>query len=232
MLRCQKVIPLKPDVALSTHYEILLSIYDDVGHLIPAREFVRTAELYNRMQTVDRWVVGHMLDWMVENKAAMEVMGSLCINLSGHSLNDEELLEFIYDRMSQKKSPLEKVCFEITEASAISNINDVADFMTELKETGCRFCLGSFGAGMSSYQFLKSLPVDMIKIDGSFTKDLAKNAADRAIVNSMTEMVHLMGREVVASQVEDKASLEILKSMGVDYAQGYCIEKPRLINSF
>ncbi|MCP5209519.1 MAG: DUF1631 family protein [Hahellaceae bacterium] len=232
LLRCQKVIPLKPDVALSTHYEILLSIYDDVGHLIPAREFVRTAELYNRMQTVDRWVVGHMLDWMVENKAAMEVMGSLCINLSGHSLNDEELLEFIYDRMSQKKSPLEKVCFEITEASAISNINDVADFMTELKETGCRFCLGSFGAGMSSYQFLKSLPVDMIKIDGSFTKDLAKNAADRAIVNSMTEMVHLMGREVVASQVEDKASLEILKSMGVDYAQGYCIEKPRLINSF
>ncbi|MCG8613984.1 MAG: DUF1631 family protein [Pseudomonadales bacterium] len=232
LLRCQKIIPLQSSASLGTQHEILLSIYDDKGHLIPATEFVRTAEHYNRMQAVDRWVVGHMLDWMDNNPAALKSMGQVCINLSGNSLNDEELLEFVFDRLSERNSPMEKVCFEITEAAAISNISDVVDFMNELKETGCQFCLGNFGAGMSSYHYLKSLPVDRIKIDGSFIKDLAKTESDQAMVRSMTEMVHFMGKEVIASQVEDRQSLELLTAMGVDYAQGYCIEKPRLITSF
>ncbi|UZE95719.1 DUF1631 family protein [Alkalimarinus alittae] len=232
LLRCQKIIPLQSETRVKTHYEILLSVYDDKGHLIPAYEFVRTAEKYNRMQAVDRWVVGHMLDWMTQHKAALESMGGISINLSGHSLNDEELLEFIYHRLSEHDAPIEKLWFEITEAAAISNIHSVAEFMNELKEIGCHFCLGNFGAGMSSYHFLKELPVDMIKIDGTFIKNLTTDAGDRAMVRSMTEVVHFMGKELVATQVEDMQCLDLLTSLGVDYAQGYVIEKPRLINNF
>ncbi|MCP5161346.1 MAG: DUF1631 family protein [Hahellaceae bacterium] len=232
LLRCQKIIPLQPDTRVGTQYEILLSIYDDRGQLIPAGEFVRTAEKYNRMQAVDRWVVGYVLDWMAMHQNELNLMGGISINLSGHSLNDAELLEFIYDRLSMRNAPLEKLWFEITEAAAIANVADVAEFMSELKEIGCRFCLGNFGAGMSSYQFLKELPVDMIKIDGTFVKDLATDENDRAMVRSMAEMVHFMGKEIIAAQVEDKHSLEALKTLGVDYAQGYVIERPRLISSF
>ncbi len=232
LLRCQKIIPLQSETRLKTQYEILLSVYDDRGHLIPAYEFVRTAEKYNRMQAVDRWVVGHMLDWMSQHQTTLDAMGGICINLSGHSLNDEELLEFIYHRLSKNDAPIEKLWFEITEAAAISNIHSVADFMRELKEIGCHFCLGNFGAGMSSYHYLKELPVDMIKIDGTFTKDLASDEGDRAMVRSMTEMVHFMGKELIATQVEDRQCLDILTALGVDYAQGYLIEKPRLISNF
>ena len=232
LLRCQKIIPLQSETRVKTHYEILLSVYDDRGHLIPAYEFVRTAEKYNRMQAVDRWVVGHMLDWMTQHKAALDAMGGISINLSGHSLNDEELLEFIYHRLSEHDAPIEKLWFEITEAAAISNIHSVAEFMNELKEIGCHFCLGNFGAGMSSYHFLKELPVDMIKIDGTFIKNLTTDDGDRAMVRSMTEMVHFMGKELVATQVEDMQCLDLLTSLGVDYAQGYVIEKPRLISNF
>ncbi len=231
LLRCQKILPLHQECLWSTHYEILLSVYDDKGHLIPASEFVRTAELYNRMQTVDRWVVGHMLDWMAENEAALGRMGGVSINLSGHSLNDENLLEYVYDKLSRKESPIEKICFEITDASAISNLSDVADFIKELKETGCRFSLGNFGAGAASHNLLKMLPVDVIKIDGSFIQELAKSTSDQAMVRSMAEMAHLMGKEVIACQVEDKSVLEMLKNLGLDYAQGFGIEKPRLISA-
>lgn len=232
LLRCQKIIPLQPETNLKTHYEILLSVYDDKGHLIPAYEFVRTAEKYNRMQAVDRWVVGHMLDWMSQHKSTLDAMGGISINLSGHSLNDEELLEFIYHRLSEHDAPIEKLWFEITEAAAISNVHSVAEFMNELKEIGCRFCLGNFGAGMSSYHYLKELPVDMIKIDGTFIKNLTSDSGDQAMVRSMTEMVHFMGKELVATQVEDMQCLELLTTLGVDYAQGYVIEKPRLISNF
>ncbi len=103
--------------------------------------------------------------------------------------------------------------------------------MNELKDIGCHFCLGNFGAGMSSYHFLKELPVDMIKIDGSFVKALATDESDCAMVRSMTEMVHFMGKELVATQVEDKQCIDILTNLGVDYAQGYAIEKPRLLGN-
>ncbi|PID41670.1 MAG: hypothetical protein CSB48_13550 [Proteobacteria bacterium] len=231
LIRCQKIIPLRLHSKINTHYEILLSVYDDSGHLIPANEFVRTAELYGRMQTVDRWVVGYMMDWMYENRVAFGRMGGISINLSGHSLNDDSLLEFIYDKLSERKVPLEKVCFEITDTSTIANIADVADFMQELRETGCSFSLGKFGAGLSSYQLVKSLPVDLIKIDGSFIKSLPDSPGDQAIVRSMTEMAHFMGKEVIACQVEDKTSLDLLKAIGLDYAQGFLIEKPQLINT-
>ena len=227
LLRSQKIIPLKQDTHLGMHHEILLSIYDEQGHLIPVGDFIRAAEGYKRMQEVDRWVVGRMLDWLVDNRHKISQIGGISINLSGHSLNDESLLEFIFERLTKYDCPLEKVTFEITEAAAIANLYDVSDFISELQEYGCRFCLGHYGTGMVSYQFLKELPVDMIKLDGSFIRELTKDHNDQMMVKSMAEMAHYLKREVVAPLVETKEELEILKQLGVDYAQGFFIERPK-----
>lgn len=231
LLRCQKIISLHPDTSMSTQYEVLISMYDDSGNLITAAEFVRMAERYNRMQAVDRWVVGHMLDWLRDASPDKAHLGGVCINLSGYSLNDESLLEFIYDKLSQKDAPIERLWFEITEAAAINNLQGVAEFIEEMKELGCRFCLGNFGSGPTSYQYMRSLPVDLIKLDGAFVQQVASSETDHAMVRSMVDMAHYMKREVIASQVETREALEALRLLGVDYAQGYVIEKPRLLSS-
>ena len=131
--------------------------------------------------------------------------------------------------MSHSDAPLDKLWFEITEAAAISNLHDVADFISEMKEIGCRFCLGNFGSGAYTYHFLRALPVDLIKVDGSFIKELVRDQNDQAMVKSMAEMVHFMGKELIANQVEDKQTLDFLVTMGVDYAQGSYIERAKLI---
>ncbi|UDL05584.1 DUF1631 family protein [Marinobacter sp. CA1] len=230
LLRCQKIIPLHPGARMGAQYEVLISMYDDAGNLITGSDFVRAAERYNRMQAVDRWVVGHMLDWLRESDVRAEQLGGVCINLSGYSLNDESLLEFIYDKLSQKDAPIERLWFEITEAAAINDLPGVAEFIREMKELGCRFCLGNFGSGPNSYQLLRSLPVDLIKLDGAFTSQVTSSQTDRAIVASMVEMAHYMKREVIATQVESREILDGLRQLGVDYAQGYVIEKPRLLD--
>ncbi|MDX1552504.1 MAG: DUF1631 family protein [Marinobacter sp.] len=231
LLRCQKIIPLHPHTTMAPQYEILISMYDDTGNLITGKDFVRMAERYDRMQAVDRWVVGQMLDWLREKAPDPEHLGGICINLSGHSLNDQLLMEFIYDKLSQKDAPIERIWFEITEASAINDIQGISEFIEEMKELGCRFCLGDFGSGPTSFQFMRSLPVDFIKLDSAFTSQLDTSETDRAMVKSMVDMAHYMKREVIASQVETRAVLDMLTSLGVDYAQGFIIEKPRLLTS-
>ncbi|MBY6195202.1 DUF1631 family protein [Marinobacter nauticus] len=231
LLRCQKIIPLHASTRMAAQYEILISMYDDSGQLITGQDFVRMAERYDRMQAVDRWVVGHMLDWLRDQSPDPRHVGGVCINLSGYSLNDQSLLEFIYEKLSEKDAPIERLWFELTEASAIHDLQSVADFMLEMKELGCRFCLGNFGSGPSSFQFMRSLPVDLIKIDSAFTGQLAVNQTDQAMVRSMVDMAHYMEREVIASQVESREVLDMLRQLGVDYAQGFVVEKPRLLTS-
>ncbi|MDI9244129.1 DUF1631 family protein [Marinobacter sp. CHS3-4] len=231
LLRCQKMIPLHADTKMSPQYEILISMYDDTGNLITGKDFVRMAERYDRMQAVDRWVVGYVLDWLRDKAPDPDHMGGICINLSGHSLNDQSLMEFIYDKLSQKDAPIERLWFEITEASAINDLQSISEFVEEMKELGCRFCLGDFGTGPTSFQFLRSLPVDLIKLDSAFTRELDKSETDRAMVKSMIDMAHYMKREVIASQVETRSVLDMLTNLGADYAQGFVIEKPRLLSS-
>jgi diguanylate cyclase (GGDEF)-like protein len=231
LLRCQKIIPLHAKASMAAQYEVLISMYDDEGTLITGRDFVRMAERYDRMQAVDRWVVGHMLDWLREQAPDPRHFGGVCINLSGYSMNDQSLLEFIYEKLSEKDAPIERLWFELTEASAINDVQSVADFIVEMKELGCRFCLGNFGSGPSSFEFMRSLPVDLIKIDSAFTGQLSTSETDRAMVRSMVDMAHYMHREVIASQVESRDVLDMLRQLGVDYAQGFVIEKPRLLDS-
>jgi diguanylate cyclase (GGDEF)-like protein len=231
LLRCQKIIPLHAHATMAAQYEVLISMYDDEGNLITGRDFVRMAERYDRMQAVDRWVVGHMLDWLRDKAPDPRHFGGVCINLSGYSLNDQTLLEFIYEKLSEKDAPIERLWFELTEASAINDVQSVADFILEMKELGCRFCLGNFGSGPSSFELMRSLPVDLIKIDNAFTGQLSTSETDRAMVRSMVDMAHYMKREVIASQVESRDVLDMLRQLGVDYAQGFVIEKPRLLDS-
>lgn len=231
LLRCQKIIPLHSRAAMTPQYEVLISMYDNEGNLVTGTEFVRMAERYDRMQVVDRWVVGHMLDWLRDHDPDPEHLGGLCINLSGYSLNDETLLEFIYEKLSGKDAPIERLWFEITEAAAITDLDKVAEFMMEMKELGCRFCLGNFGSGPVSHHFLRVLPVDLIKLDGAFSEQIRTSQTDQAMVRTMADMAHYMGREVIASRVETRETLEALRQLGVDYAQGFIVEKPRLLDS-
>lgn len=234
LLRCQKIIPLHKNARLSAQFEVLISMYDDQGNLITAADFVRMAERYNRMQSVDRWVVGYMLDWLRDHSnrdSGDKGRPGYCINLSGYSLNDESLLEFIYSKLSEKDAPIERLWFEITEAAAIQDVNSVAEFIGEMQELGCRFCLGNFGAGPTSYQYMRSLPVDMVKLDGAFVGQIDDSTTDQALVRSMVEMAHYLNREVIATHIESREALDMLRKLGVDYGQGYVIEKPRLLDS-
>jgi EAL domain-containing protein (putative c-di-GMP-specific phosphodiesterase class I) len=199
--------------------------------MITGQDFVNMAERYDRMQLVDRWVVGHMLDWLRDKAPDPGQIAGVCINLSGHSLNDQSLLEFIYEKLSEKDAPIERLWFELTEASAIQDLQAVAEFMAEMQELGCRFCLANFGSGPGSFEFMRSLPVDLIKIDSAFTGQVDTSQTDQAMVKSMVDMAHYMKREVIASKVESRPVLDVLKRLGVDYAQGFLIEKPRLLNS-
>ncbi|PPK50014.1 DUF1631 family protein [Marinobacter persicus] len=231
LLRCQKIIPLHQKTKMPAQYEVLISMYDDNGQMITGQDFVNMAERYDRMQLVDRWVVGHMLDWLRDKAPDPGQIAGVCINLSGHSLNDQSLLEFIYEKLSEKDAPIERLWFELTEASAIQDLQAVSEFMAEMQELGCRFCLANFGSGPGSFEFMRSLPVDLIKIDSAFTGQVDSSQTDQAMVKSMVDMAHYMKREVIASKVESRPALDVLKHLGVDYAQGFLIEKPRLLNS-
>jgi EAL domain-containing protein (putative c-di-GMP-specific phosphodiesterase class I) len=172
-----------------------------------------------------------MLDWLRVQAPDPRHLGGVCINLSGYSLNDQSLLEYIYEKLSEKDAPIERLWFEITEASAINDVQAVAEFIIEMKELGCKFCLGNFGSGPSSFEFMRSLPVDLIRIDSAFTSQLNTSETDRAMVQSMVDMAHYMDREVMAGQVESRDVLDTLRQLGVDYAQGFVVEKPRSLDS-
>lgn len=156
----------------------------------------------------------------------------LCaINLSGPSLGDQDLLEVILEKFNDTGMSAEKICFEITETAAISNLRNATRFMGRLRERGCQFALDDFGSGLSSFGYLKTLPVDYLKIDGVFVKDIVEDPIDRAMVSSINEIGHVMGKKTIAEFVENEAVLERLVAIGVDYAQGYGVGRPHPIEN-
>lgn len=225
LLRCQRIEATVSGDALPA-YEVLISIPTDEGELLPPAEFMQAAERYNRMHAVDRWVVSNVLRWMHANPVALNRLDHLSINLSGHSLNDTTLLEFLFEMFQLYPVPRDRICFEVTETAAIANLEDAADFIRELQGLGCRFSLDDFGSGLASYGHLKHLPVDYIKIDGSFIRGVAEDPADLALVRSINEMGHLMGKKTIAEYVENEEIRKLMAEIGVDYVQGYGVEKP------
>ncbi|MFN3713183.1 MAG: DUF1631 family protein [Alcanivoracaceae bacterium] len=230
LLRCQRIESTIANGTLPA-YEVLISISGKDGEIVPPAEFMHAAERYNRMHAVDRWVVSNVLRWMHSNPEVVAGLDHLSINLSGHSLNDNTLLEFLLDMFRRYPVSRQQVCFEVTETAAISNLDEAADFIRELQGLGCRFSLDDFGSGLASYGHLKHLPVDYIKIDGSFIRDVADDPADLALVRSINEMGHLMGKRTIAEYVENDRIRELMAEIGVDYVQGFGVEKPRPLDS-
>ena len=227
-LRYQPIVPILEDGYGAPHHsEILLGVTDDEGNPVSPEAFILAAERYNRMPTIDRWVIRHAFQWIVTHTDKLDTLGGCAINLSGNSLNDEDFKAFILEEIRTTGVPTERICFEVTETAGIDNLSSAATFILAIKETGCSFSLDDFGSGMSSYGYLKNLPVDFLKIDGAFVRELDKNPEDYAVVKSITEIGHFMGKKIIAEYVESEAILEKLREIGVDYAQGYIIDKPQ-----
>jgi EAL domain-containing protein (putative c-di-GMP-specific phosphodiesterase class I) len=176
-------------------------------------------------------VVERVFDWMATHRDDLEKFQGFAINVSGHSLNDETFSDFVLDQFARTQAPTDKVCFEITETAAIANLDNARDFMSRMKILGCRFSLDDFGTGLSSYSYLRNLPVDYLKIDGVFVKDIVEHPGDYAVVRSMNEIGHFLGKQTIAECVESSAVLDRLREIGVDFVQGYHIGKPCRLES-
>jgi diguanylate cyclase (GGDEF)-like protein/PAS domain S-box-containing protein len=226
-LYCQTIAPMNGDQA--KHGEVLLRLEDEDGKLVPPMAFLPAAERYNLMPAIDRWVIGAALAAIGEHLRQQQDQRSLMcnINLSGASLGEQGLQDYIYEQLALHQVPPETICFEITESVAISNLERAATFMHALRRKGCRFALDDFGSGLSSFAYLKTLPVDYLKIDGVFVKDVAHDPVARAMVQAIHTVGHVMGIKTVAEYVENDQILATIREIGVDYAQGYGIGYPR-----
>jgi len=205
------------------HLEVLLRMRDEQGRIVPPDAFLPAAERYNLMPSLDRWVVEHAFDWCAGHAEPNLVCS---INLSGTSLNDAGLMPFIREQFARTGVKARQICFEITETAAVANLVAASGLIRELQAMGCHFALDDFGSGLSSFRYLKNLPVDTIKIDGSFVRDIASDPVDRAMVAAINTLAQVMGKRTIAEFVEDEAILAELAEIGVDYAQGYCVGKP------
>ena len=215
----------------SGHVEILLRLRDESGRMILPDSFIPAAERYGMMTTLDRWVVQNVFKVISDCLADEHRQGPLAvcaINLSGTSIGDDAFLQYLRQQFQMYAIPPELICFEITETSAISNLGSAIRFINELKSLGCRFSLDDFCAGMSSFAYLKHLPVDFLKIDGSFVKDMLDDPINRAMVEVINHIGHVMGKKTIAEFVESPQIEQALIEIGVDYAQGYVIERPQL----
>lgn len=225
MLNCQKIAPIDPESEDHAHYEVLLTVLDENDEPMPPQDFIVAAETYNRMGVIDRWVIKHAFQFIAANILKLDGLGAFSINISGSSLTEDDFMEFVLEQFNETRLPTSMICFEITETSAIGSLESAINFMEKLKVIGVQFSLDDFGTGLSSYSYLRNLPVDYLKIDGIFVRDIMTNPNDYAVVKSINEIGHFMGKKTIAEYVEDDEVLLMLKEIGVDYAQGFGIEK-------
>lgn len=230
-LVAQPIEDLHSDKKENEFYELLLRMTDDKGNLISASVMLSAAERYGLITIIDKWVVEKACSTILSDSILMERIRMCSINLSGHSITNMEFLDFIETTVDKFNIPPTKICFEITETAAISNYSRASKFMERLRSRGFYFALDDFGTGLSSFAYLKKLPVDYIKIDGSFMQDILEDSADLALVKSMNDLGHIYGKRTIAEYVDSPEILEIVKSLGVDFAQGHCIGMPAPLTS-
>jgi len=209
-----------------TSYEILVRLAAEDGSLVPPGSFLPAAERYDLSASLDRWVIEHTLEWLEANLASLGHVHHFAINLSGQSLGDELFLSYLQNRLRETSIPAGIICFEITETAAIANLSTANKFIKTMRDYGCRFSLDDFGSGLSSFAYLKNLPVDYLKIDGMFVKDIIDDAIDEAMVKSINDIGQVMKMATVAEFVENDAIRERLKEIGVDFVQGYGVGMP------
>ncbi len=229
----QRILAISP-AAIATdggHYELMLRMRDEQGNVVQPVEFLPAAERYNMMPGIDRWVVREALNRLAARKGSGQ-RHSLALNLSGTTLNDERFLEFLINELAQVELEPGALCLEITETAAINNMTNAVYFMRQLKARGVRFALDDFGSGLSSFSYLKTLPVDILKIDGQFVENVVRDPVDRSMVSAICQVARTMGLVTCAERVETAEALEVLTQLGVDYAQGYFIGRPRTVKDF
>jgi diguanylate cyclase (GGDEF)-like protein/PAS domain S-box-containing protein len=234
VLYCQIITPLKPSENDGLHFEVLVRMKDEQGNLIMPDRFLPAAERYNLITGVDRWVITHSFEWYAEHceRSPEQCADIMAINLSGMSICDPAIQRHIMIAMRKYGISPESVCFEITETAAISNLSAAADFIHELRKLGCRFALDDFGSGLSSFGYLKNLPVDYLKIDGSFVRDMDTDDVNYAMVSAIQQLGSVIGIKTIAEFVENDIIIGMLSQLGVDYAQGYAISMPQPLDDF
>jgi EAL domain-containing protein (putative c-di-GMP-specific phosphodiesterase class I) len=199
---------------------------DAQGKLIPPGAFIPAAERYHQMNAIDRWVIQHVFNTLRRTEPA-KCPGLYSINISGQSLGDPRFLDFVIHQLQKTDIAPEQICFEITETAAIANLAEARRFIVELRQRRCRFALDDFGSGLSSFAYLKTLSVDYLKIDGIFVRDMATDPIDCSIVTAVNQIGQQMGMQTIAEFVENSAILAKLRGIGVNFAQGFGLSRPR-----
>ncbi len=228
----QTILGMSPDAEPGLHYEVLIRMVDESGELIPPGAFVPAAERYGIMPSVDRWMVRNVIRWLSTQQSHLNELSFCAVNLSASTFTDPDFPHFIEELIEGSGVPAEKLCFEITETSAIANFNQALKLISALKERNCLFALDDFGSGMSSFGYLKHLPVDFLKIEGSFVRDILSDNTSYALVRSINDIGHVMGKKTIAEFVENENILARVRELGIDYAQGYGISKPMPLVTF
>jgi EAL domain-containing protein (putative c-di-GMP-specific phosphodiesterase class I) len=224
----QTILPLQtPETG--SHYELLLRMRDETGKIVSPDNFMTAAERYGITPSIDRWVIENAFRWLVSEADEREKLTMCSINLSGQSLGDDKFLPYVIDQFHRSGLDATKICFEITETAAIASFSQANRFIQALKELGCKFALDDFGTGLSSFGYLKHFPVDFLKIDGSFVKEILHDPIDREMVRSINEIGHLTGKQTIAEFAENQEIINMLQSLGVDYAQGYGVSQPQRV---
>lgn len=222
----QRIAPQRQNGSGRDHREILVRIRGEDGEMISPGLFIPAAERFGLMPSIDEWVIRRALAAMAAAHAAGHDQETWAINVSGASLGNERFIAFVVAELKRLAAPPDSVCFEITETAAISDISHAMGFIRAVKSMGCRLALDDFGSGMSSFSYLKRLPVDYLKIDGAFVRDILTDRADLAVVESVNRIAHSLGLETVAEFVESEGAATLLRTLGVDYLQGYFIHRP------
>ncbi|MCP5334992.1 MAG: EAL domain-containing protein [Oceanospirillaceae bacterium] len=225
----QPIQSMQNPIADGGMYEVLLRMKGEGKGVMPGA-FIPAAERYGLMPQLDRWVVEHATRLWQEMSSSLKCKENLIffINLSAESLTDGQMVTFIQEQLRQNRIPAKQICFEITETSAISNLSQSVRFMGEVRRLGCKFALDDFGTGMCSFNYLKNLPVDYVKIDGNFVRKVLEPGIDSAIVDAINRIAHLVGLQTIAETVEDAATARHLKHLGVDFYQGHWLAEPKL----
>jgi EAL domain-containing protein (putative c-di-GMP-specific phosphodiesterase class I) len=227
----QPIVPAVVASADGPAMEVLLRLRDENGILWQPRDFLAAAERYRLMPSIDRWVVKSTITML--GNGALSVPGSRCVtlNVSGQTLGDVGFLEFVVECLDRSGVAPSQLCFEMTESAAIANLEHARRFASVLHGMGCRFALDDFGSGVGSFSNLKNLPLDFLKIDNSFTRNLSRDSVNQALVAAMIKLARTLNFRVIAEGVEDNASLDYARRMGVDFVQGNVIAKARPLSA-
>lgn len=225
-LQAHAIVPTFDQRPGLRHLEVLLALPGASGRLVPPGEFLPAAQRYGLMGRIDRWVVAQVADWLGRREAAgLAELALVAVNLSGSSLGDPEFRDFVEEQVRLLHAP-QQLCFEITESEAVANLAEAADFIRRMKEFGCRFALDDFGSGLTSFAYLKRLPVDFVKIDGQFVREMGHDPVNMAMVEAIHRIGKVMGLRTVAEFVETPAIFEAVRRIGVDYCQGFHFGRP------